>query len=202
MPEINGRYYANPAYGRALERARTAEKESQDSRYDTNGRWVTIDHHHVLIRDTDPQNPRPRANQPAIHFPSNEKERRLAVAGPGSGANLHDARVAVGEVSERAIEEGHAHRVAPDEIQGGLWKGLNDKNPAAIDSWNDSLSAARAALAGADSTNRAMQFRLDAKNGSIPRWARGREPSETFGPFRNAGGGDAATPTARIYVYK
>lgn len=29
MPFINGRFYANPAYGRALERARQADAESE-----------------------------------------------------------------------------------------------------------------------------------------------------------------------------
>jgi hypothetical protein len=89
MPVINGRFYINPAHGRALERARTAEaagrrtsqhgnlfyywgpsepggvahgpdlgnNEFEASRAEwnepgqsENGRWVTINHRHILIR--------------------------------------------------------------------------------------------------------------------------------------------------------
>lgn len=201
MPFVNGKFYINPAYGRAIENARAAEELSHR---EEDEHWVTIDHRHVLIRDTRRGTESKQPNR-TIHLPLNEKERRLAVivfnetggltpnatTGKGSVADLHDARVTVAEVSERVIDSGHANRVAPDEIQAGLWKGLNDKNSAAIDSWNDSLSAARAALASSETTNGATQFRLDSKNGTIPSWARGRQPSQTFGPFRNAGGGDA-----------
>ena len=75
MPWIKGRYYMNPAYGRALERARLAEEgrvwsewipepevlpvrdedfwndEPADGtqQQQEDGHWVTIDHRHVLI---------------------------------------------------------------------------------------------------------------------------------------------------------
>jgi hypothetical protein len=110
--------------------------------------------------------------------------------------------VAAAEVANRAVESGHANRVAPDELKTGLWQGLNDQNPAAVQAWNDSLSAARTALAGSNTTEDATQFRLDARNGKIPSWAKGKDPSRTFGPFRNAGGGDASTPTTRIHIYQ
>ena len=55
MPFVNGRFYINPAYGRALEAARAAEAASQ--RHDTDpqelaAHWVTIDGRHVLIHET------------------------------------------------------------------------------------------------------------------------------------------------------
>jgi hypothetical protein len=125
-----------------------------------------------------------------------------ARSGNGSAANLHDARVAAAEVAKRAVESGQANLVAPDELMTGLWQGLNDGNPAAAQAWNDSLSAARTALAGSNTTEDATHFRLDSKTGTIPPWARSRQPAQTFGPFRNAGGGDAATPTTRFYIYR
>jgi hypothetical protein len=51
MPLINGKYYANPAFGRAVEAARAAEEERPDENNE-GGRWVTIDGHHVLLNDT------------------------------------------------------------------------------------------------------------------------------------------------------
>ena len=240
MPIINGRFYINPAHGRAIERARhsesvrapifdqlghsplafTKEVASRDQSQDSNGHWVTIDGRHVFIDETksggraQPGHRRPRPIP--IQLPANENERRLAVIvfnetggltpstayGRGSGADLHTARVALAEISKREIEAGHATRVAPDEIETGLWQGLNDKNQHAIGSWNDSLSAAREAIGGSNIANNASQFRLDAQNGGIPSWAQGRSPSLSFGPFRNAGGGDAATPATRIHIYQ
>jgi hypothetical protein len=79
MPFINGRFYINPAYGRALERARSADgvwseqfpdfaepplreqdfwsdNPHKDSHEPSSGeRWVTIDGHHVLIEQSSSQ---------------------------------------------------------------------------------------------------------------------------------------------------
>lgn len=76
MPFINGRFYMNRAYGRAIERARTANQIwseeipgptgvslreqsfgndvslSETHRKDSDAHWVTIDGHHVLIEST------------------------------------------------------------------------------------------------------------------------------------------------------
>lgn len=55
MPFINGKFYMNPAYDRAVEDARDAEAPSQSddsikrAQPDGDGHWVTINHHHVLI---------------------------------------------------------------------------------------------------------------------------------------------------------
>jgi len=221
MPFIDGRFYMNPAYGRAVERVRAASDQHELDHQHADAHWVTIDHRHVLIHETQSgRTPHGNESQPDPHgriqFPSSESERRLAVivfnetggltpsakSGIGSAANLHDARVAAAEAANRAVKSGHANRVAPDELNTGLWQGLHDQNPAAVSAWNDSLSAARTALAGSNATEDATHFRLDAKTGTIPHWARGRQPAQTFGPFRNAGGGDAATPTTRLYVYR
>ncbi len=61
MPFINGKFYMNPAYGRAIEYARRggavpssqpAQQGQDHGRDDQVGRWVTIDGKHVLIKDT------------------------------------------------------------------------------------------------------------------------------------------------------
>lgn len=52
MPFINGKYYMNPAYGRALESVAGDESgaTAAGGQNGEAGHWVTIDHHHVLIR--------------------------------------------------------------------------------------------------------------------------------------------------------
>lgn len=55
MPFINGRFYINPAHGRALEQARAAEAASNQNGpqpQDPNAHWVTMDGRHVLIHET------------------------------------------------------------------------------------------------------------------------------------------------------
>jgi len=202
----------NPAYGLAVERARAAQAASNHhdpQKQDQDAHWVTIDGRHVLIQKT-------QAGQVQAKEPSSNEERYLTIVvfnetgglsartkkGDGSAENLYDARVAVAEIANRLRESGHAEQVAPGEggIYTGLWKGLAQGDEDSTESWNDSLSAARAALGGSNTTNAATHFRLDAKNGVVPSWAKGRTPSQKFGPFRNAGGGDAARKP-HIYVY-
>ncbi|MGB8525082.1 MAG: septal ring lytic transglycosylase RlpA family protein [Candidatus Acidiferrales bacterium] len=55
MPFINGKFYMNPAYGRALEHARASEEASrhnESSQQEPDSHWVTINGRHVLIRGT------------------------------------------------------------------------------------------------------------------------------------------------------
>jgi hypothetical protein len=61
MSLINGRFYMNPAYGRAVEAARAAENASEHgglNQEGEGGHWVTIDGRHVLIPQA--QAPRPQ----------------------------------------------------------------------------------------------------------------------------------------------
>src|SRR5208282_5013185 len=54
MPFINGRFYMNPAYGRAVEHARSTRVESDHevSQRQPDAHWVTIDGRHALISET------------------------------------------------------------------------------------------------------------------------------------------------------
>lgn len=54
MPFVNGRFYMNPAQGRAVERARIAQTTSDrpDSPpLDPDAHWVTINHRHIVIHE-------------------------------------------------------------------------------------------------------------------------------------------------------
>lgn len=207
MAFINGKFYMNPAYGRALETRRAAESVRQSGRDSSRARSqpsiASRSGNHAPDRRSE------------IQYPASEHERKLAViifnetgglsastkSGNGSAANLHESRVAVGEVSNRVIQSGHANRVAPDEIETGLWEGLNSHNPASVGAWNDPMQAARTVARGSNITDGANHFRLDSKNGKVPLWASGTGSSATYGPFHNAGGGDASVPTTEIHIY-
>jgi hypothetical protein len=56
MPFIKGRYYLNPSYGRAVERARArtlaGEQPELDATDSPGGQWITINHRHVFIGQT------------------------------------------------------------------------------------------------------------------------------------------------------
>jgi hypothetical protein len=61
MPFINGRFYMNPAYGRAVEQARAAQTTSTQhgpQPQDPNAHWVTMDGRHVLIQKMQAGRPR------------------------------------------------------------------------------------------------------------------------------------------------
>lgn len=51
MPFISGRFYMNPVYGRAVERSHQANSDPGVG--EANGHWVTMDHRHVLIHESD-----------------------------------------------------------------------------------------------------------------------------------------------------
>jgi hypothetical protein len=119
VPFINGKSYMNPAHGRALERARSAEK-NPNAPAQNGTRWVTIEGRHVLIQGA-------QTRQRDMTQPANERERYLAIVvfnesgglsagtkkGDGATENLHDARVAVAEVANRLRESGRPKQVAP-----------------------------------------------------------------------------------------
>jgi len=57
MPFVNGKFYMNPAYGQAAERARAAHAASDHAAanpQDQDAHWVTIGGKHVLIQEMQP----------------------------------------------------------------------------------------------------------------------------------------------------
>jgi hypothetical protein len=103
---------------------------------------------------------------------------------PGSAENLHDARVAVGEVAGRVLESNHPEREqAPHLLTRETVRDLNAGNKDVARSLDDSLSAA---LSHSNTTNDAMHFRTGRhKFKSLY----GRKGTMYFGPFADATGG-------------
>ena len=105
-------------------------------------------------------------------------------SGAGSSENLHDARVAVGEVAKRVLGSNHPEREqAPHTLTNETVRDLNAGNKDVIRSLNDSLSAARS---GSDTTKGAMHFRTGRHKF---RSLYGNRAILFFGPFPDATGG-------------
>ena len=190
MPFINGKFYANPAYGQALEKARRKEGSQRTSTRQEKSEATP--------------NPRKAAAAPHYEEPQNEGEARLAntiyneTSGlrakvgaksgtPGSKEDLHDARVAVGEIARRNFEAGHPSRVAPSELKYNQEKILSRGDPEAVVAHNESLSAAREALSGSDITNGATQYRMRPHaHTKIP--ISDKPVTGHYGPFDNVQG--------------
>jgi hypothetical protein len=109
--------------------------------------------------------------------------------GPGSPASLHSARVAVAEIALRLGLPGPP-KTAPFDLTSRTVSDINQGNGDAISAHNDSLAAARQAIAGSNITNGATQYRTRLGNNvttpvgknpalGIP----GTPVSMYFGPF-------------------
>ena len=201
MPFINGRFYMNPAYGRSVEQARAAEiasSQHEPQPQDPNAHWVTMDGRHVLIHET-------QAGRVRYDYPQGEEEARLtnvtfnetsglranpkAKPGtPGSAEDLHNARVAIAEVAHTVLESDHPERVqASTELPADAVRDINAGNRDAILAHNDSLNATRAALDGSNTTAKATQYRINARDTQAS--INGKNVTLHFGPFQNVQGG-------------
>jgi len=211
MPFVNGKFYASLLYGRALERARAANEgrvwseeqpemellvahpnQSKSGSQRSSGASNAHSKRRAETR-------RPADNPPQYDNPQNEKEARLAnvihnetgslrddphatEGHSGSSEDLQNARLALAEVANRAITSGHPQWVAPSELSSSEAKALSNGNADAIRAHNASLAAARAALAGSNSSMGATQYRLrphhDARTPID-----GSPITDHFGPF-------------------
>jgi hypothetical protein len=104
-----------------------------------------------------------------------------------SAEQVHDARLAVAEIANRILNSNHPGREqAPNDLSSRTVADLNKGNKDIIAAHNDSLRAARQALAGSNTTNGAMHFRT----GTHPFASLyGNKATMHFGPFVNAQGG-------------
>lgn len=198
MPWINGRHYTNALFGRALERAREASArgtwadEPPGSETEADQKVATFHRSRV------------RAGEPKYENPQNEREARLANIvynetsslrhnegalsdHPGSADDLQAARVGIAEIANRALNSGHPERVAPSELRPREKNALGSGNQDAILAHNASLAAARMALAGANTTRGATQYRMRA-HPNLRRGINSNPITAHFGPFRDAYG--------------
>lgn len=181
MPLINGRYYANPAYGRALEQAR-AEDAAQD------------------VDDVQQQQTPPAPSDPLGNRIYNETSglRPTAPQGPGSAEDLHNARLHMGHVIRNREAKGTAGAVAPPVLRTAEAEAVRTFPPAR-EAFQDSQRAAQTAHTEPDRTGGATHFYLDYAQ-KPPNWALGKTPLATFGPFVNPAGGGDVPRGARVKI--
>src|SRR5208282_1917074 len=101
MPFINGRFYMNPAYGRAAERARGSEAISeQDNPQDEElgDHWVTINGRHVLIQEEPQRQPHRNPKQ----FSGDATYYNLPGKKTASGAGFDPNKMAAAMTPEKA----------------------------------------------------------------------------------------------------
>lgn len=217
MPFLSGRFYMNPAYGHAVERARGAEAgfdQHEPDQHEPDAHWVTIDGNHVLIHETQAgrQHHAPQHRGHVVESKAqianriyNETSglRPTTRSGPGSAVDLHNARVYAGAVARNIDASGKPVPIAPNQLSKDEVHAVTVYPPARA-AYNDSLDAAQQAITGGDPTGGATHYYLDHGQPKPP-WAVGKDPVASFGPFVNeAGGGDVpkgAKVTIRVYRF-
>jgi hypothetical protein len=218
MPLINGNFYANPAYGQALERGLAQETPGTNRRYnpgDEGSDWAR-----EAQPDPDPaqapvrQPPAPpQQRQQAPRAPLSENELTAAIhneaaglrpasrQGSGSAGDLTDSRAWMGQVAQNNRAGGRPARIAPTSLTRTEQVAVV-RNPIARAQYEDARRAAQTAIRAGGNPHGPMHFYLAEEGmpaGNRPAWARGT-PVQRFGPFINSAGGGDVRRGARVYV--
>ncbi|MFZ0213439.1 MAG: hypothetical protein WBE20_07190 [Candidatus Acidiferrales bacterium] len=190
MPFVNRRYYMNPLFGAAVERARG---ETNDSRAVSES---LAPHLEPVAEMSDPpekqgtRSPLPKAQehkaevgygetagllpQKSPHAPANASPYDRRTWDSHSAAQLRQARANIMDISDRNV---HRARPAKDTISQ--------------DTWHDNMQAA----AKSDGALPGHYIFIRQEGVGLQRppkrygWGQGK-PIHTYGPFRNVGGGD------------
>jgi hypothetical protein len=202
MPFINGRFYANPAYGRSLERARRSNSggvwsedfpeqdpgiaEEGSHRRDAlqgvqhSGRAVHRKHHGTDDFDaatTSAGITNQIYNETASLRPTSE-------SGNGSDVELQRARLAMAHVIHNRAAIKMQGGLASDELNSGEEEATRGFPSKAYDAFGVSRYEARRSSSPDDPTHGARYFYFDYGQ-TAPSFAKGRTPVAVFGPFRN-----------------
>jgi hypothetical protein len=147
MPEINGRYYMNPQYGRAVERERIADEEHRRVHGEPEPSWldhflgfaqkprVTPAEPSQLKRSEMQAQTKKTPDQDIGNSIYNETSglRPTTHIGKGSAEDLHDGRVGAGTVVKTLDAKGYnlgKPLTAPAHLTKGEEKAVRDYVPA------------------------------------------------------------------------
>lgn len=187
MPFINGKFYANPAHGEALEKAKAVDSQHAAAKKQT----APVSNSGKQGKQTaTPGHQKPKVeNEAAIgNRVYNETGGLRPKAGvkpgdPGSAEDLHNARVAMSDVARNREKEGTTGGIAHNRVIP-----IGQKTAQ----YKDAQAAALEAARSSDVTKGSGNFYLDYGQGP-PNWAEGKKMT-SYGPFKNAsGGGDVPT---------
>ena len=129
MPFINGKFYASPAYGLALERARLRAAGSENSEPEVvsaqeaeSGHWVTINHHHVFVRERQDTQPRMALSPHGLEFIQQYENLRLTRYADQAGHETIGCghKIQPGENYSKGITEAQAHSLLEKDAQGAV----------------------------------------------------------------------------------
>ena len=187
MPVIGGRFYANPAFGEALERARReAATEEAD-------RPFGDDH-----TEAEEQGRRRAARQLGVEevarIVHNEGAgaRPTSRQGAGSDQDLSESRQAMAQMILNQLARGRLERVAPPRLSPSEARAVQS-NPLARAHFEDAERAAEQAVRVGGDPEGPMHFFHAPEDWTVgdprrPAWGRGT-PLHRYGPFLNTAGG-------------
>jgi len=211
MPFINGRFYMNPAYGRAVERTRgpqAAPERSGPQQQGQGAHWVTIDGKHVLIHET-------QAGQARRLAKHEDAQRRKVIkiynetsglrpkSGVTTDANLSQARLNIAHVYNNLNGRGFqgSSTLGPDDARD-----INKPGTDAATYYQDTKDAVEEASTEPDSTQNANHVYLydpaAIHSGRIkpPSWVTQGQTTTIQGPFINQGGGGDIPQGDEVFV--
>ena len=192
MPEIKGRYYANPAYGRALERARTTESQAHASR--------GLHPRHHGHDDNDAATTSAGVSNQVYNETASLRPTLPNSTEAGSSWDLQQARIAVAHVIQNRAEARIPGGLPPASISSPSdLRDIQIVGSKAYNARGEAKFAAHQATQQADPTGGAIHFYLDSGQ-PPPEWAQGKTPVATFGPFENTIGKQGSKET-RILVF-
>ena len=197
MPLINGRFYANPAFGRALERGLQEAAAEEPDR-------LLADEDSEAEQQARRGTPRRFGVEEITRIVHNEGAggRATARQGPGSQQDLSGARQAMAEIILNQQARGRLERMAPSRLSPSEAQAVQS-NPLARGHFEDARRAAEQASRTGGDPEGPRHFYHAPEDWSPgdprrPPWARGT-PVRRFGPFLNTAGGHVPRG-ARFYV--
>ncbi len=212
MPVINGKHYMNPQYGKALERDRIADEEHRRLHGEPEPSWLD----HLLGFAEKPSTKQVEATQQKRSELQAQSQRvtdetigntiynetsglrPTSHTGKGSLQDLHEARVGTGTVSKTLDSNGQKlgkPLTASTQLTTQEANAVRSFDPAKH-AYEDSRTAASEAVRD---KNGPRHFYLDHGQ-SKPRWAEGKEPKQSYGPFRNDAGGGDVPKGAKVWI--
>lgn len=182
MPFINGRFYMNPAYGRALERARSSESGNDGEPEEIAVRYLNSGGHggqRQASKGKQEKESQTRIGNRVYNETGGLRSKAGAKPGePSSAEDLHNGRVAIADVIQNREEVGKYNGVATNKIH----KGATD-----TPQYRDAQNAASEAVRTPGEARGSENFYLDHGQPQ-PKWAEGKRKT-SYGPFTNAAGG-------------
>lgn len=212
MPFINGRFYANPIFGRALGRARLAEagkvwseeypargqQHTQEIRHEDHTEQRLVKYHEAAHKKHSGDvydaatTPEGVANQ-IYNETAGLRPTVNNGIGPGTDWDMQAARIAMAHVIQNRAKAKILNGLASPTITDHEAKATSSVGSKAYDAHGESVHAAHVASMQQDPLGGATNFYLDYGQGP-PGYAKAKKlkPVGVFGPFDNpTGGGDA-----------